>query len=74
MNEYVSVRDAAQRKGVSTATIYKAIEERRLPATQMLGRWALLTSDVEAFAPGSYAGVKRATISRRAKSEAAPHA
>ena len=64
MEEFLSVQEAATRKGVSQATIYKAIQEKRLPATRLLGRFALKPMDIDAYEPGTYAGVQRATKTR----------
>lgn len=54
MEEFVSVQEAAQRKGVSVSAIYRAIREGRLSATLILGRKALRVADVDAFDFGSY--------------------
>lgn len=59
MDEFLTTKDAAQLKGVSIATIYKAIEEKRLPSTRVLGRIAIKPADLEAYEPGSYGGVER---------------
>ena len=64
MEEYLSVQDAARRRNVSPATIYKAIHEGRLKAVRMLGRFAILPADIDAFEAASYAGVKRAVKTR----------
>jgi len=64
MDEYLTPRQAAERKGVSVPTIYKAIERGVLPSERVLDRVALRVADVEAYQPGSYGGIKR-TVRRR---------
>lgn len=64
MIEYLTPRQAAELKGVSIPTIYKAIERGLLPSVRVLDRVALHRADVEAYQPGSYGGVKRAVIRR----------
>lgn len=64
MDDYLTAREAAERKGVSVPTVYRAIERGVLPAVRVLGRVALRPADVEAYEPGSYGGVKR-TVRRR---------
>lgn len=63
-DELLTPQEAAQRKGVSVATIYKAISDGRLPARRILHRLALSPVDVDAFEAGSYAGIKRTNIRR----------
>ena len=41
MDDYLTPRQAAERKGVPTATIYKAIARGTLPAVRLLSRLAL---------------------------------
>jgi excisionase family DNA binding protein len=55
-NELLSPREAAQLKGVTTAAIYLAIKEGRLPHIRVLGRIGLRELDVKAWTPISYAG------------------
>lgn len=64
MNEFLSVKQAAQRKQVTESAVYKAINAGRLHATRVLGRFALMPADVDACDFGSYAGVKRTSIPR----------
>ena len=64
MDEYLTPRQAAEQKGVSVQTIYKAIERGLLPSVRVLDRVALRVADVEAYKPGSYGGVKRTIIRR----------
>ena len=59
MEEYVTPKQAAERKGVSVQAIYRAIERGELPSVEILGRKALLPADVENYKPGSYGGVER---------------
>ncbi len=62
---YISVKDAADRKGVSQTAVYKAIQEGRLVATRFLGRLALRIVDVDRCEFGSYAGIERVRKPRR---------
>ncbi len=64
MTEYITPKQAAELKGVSVPTIYKAIERGSLPSVRVLDRVALRVTDVEAYQPGSYGGVKRTVIRR----------
>ncbi len=63
MAEYITVKEAAVRKGVSAPTIYAAIERGEIPAERVLGRFiGLKPEDVDAFQPAPYGareGVKR---------------
>jgi excisionase family DNA binding protein len=63
-NELLTPQEAARIKGVSVTTIYRAINEGRLPSQRVLGRLAVSPADVEAFEPGSYAGIRRTVIPR----------
>jgi len=51
MENLMTVEEAAALKGVSIATLYKAIREGRLPSQRVLGRVGLLRADVEAYEP-----------------------
>ncbi len=64
MNDYLTPKQAAERKGVSVPTIYKAIERGVLPSERVLDRVAVRVADVDAYQPGSYNGVKR-TVRKR---------
>ena len=64
MDEYLTPRQAAERKGVSVPTIYKAIERGVLPSERVLDRVAVRIADVDAYQPGSYGGIKR-TVRKR---------
>ncbi|HEY0076117.1 MAG TPA: helix-turn-helix domain-containing protein [Abditibacteriaceae bacterium] len=55
-DELITPAEAAQLKGVSTAAIYGAIKEGRLPHTRVLRRIGLCRADVLAWEPRSYAG------------------
>jgi excisionase family DNA binding protein len=57
--QYLTPREAAERKGVAVASIYKAIERGQIPSVRVLGRVALRVGDVEAYQPGSYGENKR---------------
>lgn len=71
MDEYLTPKKAAEIKGVSVPTIYKAIERGVLPSVRVLDRVALHRADVDAYQPGSYGGVKR-TVIRRGPGRAKP--
>jgi len=47
--EYLTVRQAAARRGLRPATIYAAIQQGRLPATRILDKIALRVEDVDAL-------------------------
>ena len=64
MEEFLTVQQAADRKGVKLPTIYKAIREGRLASHKVLGRVGLRPSDVDAYEPGSYGEAKRSHIKR----------
>ena len=64
MDDYFTPKQAAERKGVSVQTVYKAIERGALPSVRVLDRVALRPADVDAYQPGSYGGIKR-TVRRR---------
>lgn len=64
MEDYLTPKQAAERKGVAVPTIYKAIERGQLPSVRILDRVALRVADVEAYTPGSYGGVTR-TVRKR---------
>ena len=49
---YISVAEAARRKGISRAAMYRAVRENRIPHTTILGTRTILSEqDVEAFTP-----------------------
>ena len=64
MIDYLTPKQAAERKGVALPTIYKAIERGLLPSVRVLDRVALRVADVDAYTPGSYGGIKRTVIRR----------
>lgn len=64
MTEFITPRQAAERKSVTVQAIYKAIERGHLPSVRVLDRVALRPADVDAYQPGSYGGIKR-TVKRR---------
>lgn len=59
VEEYITPKQAAERKGVSVPAIYRAIERGVLSSTEVLGRKGLRPVDVDAYQPGSYGGVER---------------
>lgn len=58
--DYLTPKEAAERKGVALASIYKAIERGALTTTKIMGRIALAAPVVDAYEPGSYGEAKRA--------------
>jgi len=78
MEEYLTPKQAAERKGVSLTAIYSAIARGKLPSVRVLDRIALRVADVDSYEPGSYAGVER-TVKQRGpgrprKKESTDHA
>jgi excisionase family DNA binding protein len=57
-DEYLTVQEAATRKAVTVNAIYNAIRDGRLPSRRVLGRIALLPSDVDAFTSSGHGGVR----------------
>lgn len=49
VTDYLTVAQAAERRGVSRQTIYSAIRRGRLSSTQILGKPALRPGDVDAL-------------------------
>lgn len=58
-SKLITVREAAQLKGLSRATVYSAIKDGCLPAQQVLGRVALKESDVLEWIPVSHSGKRQ---------------
>lgn len=56
VEEYLTPQEAAERKGVTLQTIYKAIERGLLPSSRVLGRVSMRVADVDAYEPGNYRG------------------
>ena len=52
MNEFVTVTEAAELRGVSRAAIHELVQRGRLRSERMLGRVLLYKSEVEAFEKG----------------------
>lgn len=59
MEEFLTIREAAARKGVAPSTIYNAIERGDIDSVNVLGRIAVRPADLDKYEPGSYAGTKR---------------
>ncbi len=59
LSGFVSVKEAAQRKGVSLSTIYKAMRAGKLAGVPVLGRTALRLADVEVWTPSAHGGSRR---------------
>lgn len=64
--EYLTPQEAAAKKGVALASIYKAIERGQMPSERVFGRVVLRVSDVEAYTPGTYTRQGGETIARAA--------
>ena len=62
--EYLTPKEAAERKGVALASIYKAIERGALPSERVLERVVIPILAVDAYEPGSY-GETRRTYKKR---------
>lgn len=57
MNEdYLTVGEVAQDKGISTSAVYKAIDQGRIGSQRILGRLALKRSEVAAWQPKERTG------------------
>ena len=63
--EYLTVTEAAQQKGVAVSTIYNAIRRGDLSASNVMGRVAITLDALNAYEPGSYAGVQHTNKPRR---------
>jgi excisionase family DNA binding protein len=70
MEVFLSVKQAAQRKGVSVSAIYKAIHDGRLPFTRIGTGFALKPSDVDTCEFGSYGLIKRTNKTRGKRKKA----
>lgn len=55
-DDYITVSEAARRKGVSRAAVYQAIREERLPHTKISRTTVLARRDVDAWKPRSRRG------------------
>ena len=49
MEEYLTIKQAAELLGITRQTVYQAIQANRLPATRMLERVVVTRTDVEAY-------------------------
>lgn len=59
MEDYLTPKQAAERKGVATTTIYEAVKRGAIPAYKFMGRIGLLLADVESWDAATYGGVER---------------
>ncbi len=55
-DQYLSVSQVAQLKGVSRNAVYKAVSEKRLPSQLIVAHIALRAADVEAWNPRERTG------------------
>jgi excisionase family DNA binding protein len=51
---YLTISDAAERRGVSIAAVYKAIREERISKEKILGRVVVKKDEIDAYPFGSY--------------------
>lgn len=58
--ELLTPAEAAKRKGVAPATIYRAVNDGRLACVRILGRIGIRPADLDGFDAASYGGVQRA--------------
>ena len=58
---WVSIAEAARMKGVGRASIYAAIEDSKIRASEIGGRRLALRQDVEAYVPRAYQGRRENT-------------
>ena len=61
----LTIKEAAEKLGVSEASLYIAVKNGRLKAEKIYGRLTLLPSEVEAY--GKIAGVRNGYIKRENK-------
>lgn len=61
---YISISEAADRRGVTVDTLYKVVRQGKIPSIKLLGKTGVLYSDVEAYPFASWGGVKRAQLKR----------
>lgn len=59
--ELLTVAQAAQREGMSRATLYTAISQGRLPAQRVLGKLGLRLEDVQAWRARERKGRRKGT-------------
>lgn len=59
---YVSVQEAANLKGVSRTTVYKAIAQGLLSAETVMGKTGLRRKDVEGWQPERKTGRRKGTV------------
>jgi excisionase family DNA binding protein len=52
--DYLTIGEAAARRGVSVATVYKAVRETRISKETILGRVVVKKDEVDAYPFGSY--------------------
>ena len=49
MKEYLSLKEAAERLGVEYKTIWRLVNQGKLPAGKVMGVWRISTADLDAF-------------------------
>lgn len=57
--DYLTTREVAEMKGISTIAVLKACKAGRLVARQVLGRWLVLPADAQAWTPGTWGDASR---------------
>ena len=58
-DDFLTVTEVAKRLRVTTTTIYRWMEEGRLPAIQIAKRYRIRASDVERMLEGAQVGMER---------------
>lgn len=64
-NKKLTVAEAARIKGVDVDTVYAAIHKDKLPhIVETRPKYFVMSDDLEAWTPGTYAGVQREKVRR----------
>lgn len=53
-DDLLTITEAAALLHLSRQAVHTAIQEQRLPAVKVLGRWAVRKADAEAYLPRAY--------------------
>jgi excisionase family DNA binding protein len=61
-DEYLSVPQVAQLKGVSRSAVYKAVQEARLASVRLVGHTAIKRADAVAWVPGTRMGRRQGQV------------
>ena len=60
-DKWISITEAARLKGVGRASIYAAITDGKIHATELAGRALVQRADVDAYVPRAYQGRRQNT-------------